>query len=378
MANYVTFTTNQMKKYLLNLYKEYGKKADFSAAFCTMLWGQPGIGKSELVMEFAEELGKITGKEVRVRIISLLLMMPTDLRGIPAKVTDENGEDVARWLSPEIFKLDKSDKVLNILFFDELSAAPQTVQAAAYQITNERHIGEHYLPDNALVIAAGNRVTDQSVAYKMPKALGNRLLHFEVVASVNDWKEWAYEVGIDPRIISFVSWKPDYLNSFDPSNDDVAFATPRSWTNASKILKNMDFETAYPAVAGMVGLGIATEFKAYIKIYMKLPKFADIASGKLTKIPAEAQKSPAMKYALCSMIVSNMKALASGKDSQKDKIAKAENIGKFLLSFKDKEYQALAMGDTYKIMRDVVKEILMTCPSWISMLKETGGLLLDQ
>lgn len=79
--------------------------------------------------------------------------------------------------------MDASDDIVNILFLDEISAAPQSVQAAAYQITLDRVVGEHKLPENCIVIAAGNRTTDKSVAFKMPKALANRLMHIEVEGS---------------------------------------------------------------------------------------------------------------------------------------------------------------------------------------------------
>ena len=50
--------------------------------------------------------------------------------------------------------MDAADNIVNILFLDEISAAPQSVQAAAYQITLDRVVGEHKLPDNCIVIAA--------------------------------------------------------------------------------------------------------------------------------------------------------------------------------------------------------------------------------
>ena len=83
--------------------------------------------------------------------------------------------------------MDESENVLNLLFLDEISAAPPSVQAAAYQITLDRMVGEHRLPENCIVIAAGNRVTDKSVVYNMPKALANRLCHFEVAVDAAAW-----------------------------------------------------------------------------------------------------------------------------------------------------------------------------------------------
>ena len=142
-----------------------------------MRWGAPGLGKSQAVRQIAREIEEKTEKKVNVTDVRLLLFNPIDLRGIPTSNADKT---LAIWLKPQIFDMDPSEKVVNILFLDEISAAPPSVQAAAYQITLDRVVGEHRLPDNCIVICAGNRVTDKSVAYKMPKALANRLLHLEV------------------------------------------------------------------------------------------------------------------------------------------------------------------------------------------------------
>ena len=70
---------------------------------------------------------------------------------------------------------------LTYCFLDELTAALPSVQAAAYQIALDRKLGEHHLPDNTFVIAAGNREEDYSVAYEMPHALKNRFMHIELI-----------------------------------------------------------------------------------------------------------------------------------------------------------------------------------------------------
>ena len=80
-----------------------------------MLWGPPGIGKKVFVTD-----------------VRLLLFNPIDLRGIP---TSNEDKTLAVWLKPKIFQMDESEDIINILFLDEISAAPQSVQAAAYQIT---------------------------------------------------------------------------------------------------------------------------------------------------------------------------------------------------------------------------------------------------
>ena len=124
------------------------------------LWGAPGVGKSDGVRQMADRISAGTGKTVKVIDIRLLLFSPIDLRGVP--MADESRE-FTRWLRPKLFDLDSSEDTINILFLDELSAAPQSIQAAAYQITLDRTVGEHKLPDNTIVMAAGNRTTDRSV-----------------------------------------------------------------------------------------------------------------------------------------------------------------------------------------------------------------------
>ena len=265
-----------------------------------MLWSQPGVGKSSAVKQIGENIAQKTGKTVNVTDVRLLLFNPIDLRGIPVP-DEEAGEKVARWLKPLIFKLNPSKDVVNILFLDEISAAPQSVQAAAYQITLDKKVGEHKLPANTIVIAAGNRVSDHSVAYKMPKALSNRLMHFEVSCDFDNWKKWALEHNIHPLVLGFLSFRGDYLNTFDSSSDALAYATPRSWEMVSNLLNYVsdDINKIYNQIVGLVGSGVAIELRTWSKIYSRLPKVEDIFDGKTKEIPSNASELFALS---CQMV----------------------------------------------------------------------------
>lgn len=263
-----------------------------------MLWGPPGVGKSQAVRQLGKEIEKNTGKSIHVTDVRLLLFNPIDLRGIPTANADKT---LAIWLKPQIFQMDPSDDVINILLLDEISAAPQSVQAAAYQITLDRVVGEHKLPENCIVIAAGNRTTDKSVAFKMPKALANRLLHIEVEGSFNSWKEWAVSCGVNDKVLGFLSFRQQHLMTFESSNDDLAFATPRAWEMVSNILNYVDsnVDKMYYLIAGVIGTGLAIEFRTWAKVYNDLPDITDIFDGKMPKMPTSTDAL----YALCSAMI---------------------------------------------------------------------------
>lgn len=260
-----------------------------------MLWGPPGVGKSQAVRQLGKEIEKNTGKKTHITDVRLLLFNPIDLRGIPTANADKT---LAVWLKPQIFQMDPSENVVNILFLDEISAAPQSVQAAAYQITLDRMVGEHRLPENCIVIAAGNRTTDKSVAFKMPKALANRLLHIEVESSFKSWKEWAVRSGVNDKVVGFLSFRQQHLMNFDSGSDDLAFATPRAWEMVSNILNHVDpdVDRMYSLIAGVIGTGLAIEFRTWAKVYDDLPDIEDIFNGKQPKVPTGTDAM----YALCA------------------------------------------------------------------------------
>lgn len=359
--NYVQIVPNDFINLFMDLYSHDGAIENIPSI---MLWGQPGVGKSQAVKEAATVLGDKLHKKVKVTVASLLLMNPIDLRGIPAKTETDAGELVARWLTPEIFKMDAGDDTINVLFLDEISAAPPSVQAAAYQICLDKRVGEHQLPKNTIVIAAGNRTTDKAVAYKMPKPLGNRLTHFEMVASVEDWKKWAYKNDIDTRIIGFINHDHDYLCRFDPAVEDVAFATPRSWEMVNQYLKLGDVSKYFACIAGTVGLATAQEFKTYTEVYDSLPDFENIANGKEKSCPKKIVSQPDVMFALSTLIASRCSELGRKTDFTKtqektkfDNIV--TNVCRYISTISKNEYKTLIFRDwLHSSTADVVDYIM--------------------
>ena len=326
-----------------------------------MLWGPPGIGKSQAVREIASGIQEETGKEVRVTDVRLLLFNPIDLRGIPTANADKT---LAVWLKPHIFQMDPSEDVINILFMDEISAAPQSVQAAAYQITLDRVVGEHRLPENCIVIAAGNRITDKSVAFKMPKALANRLLHIEVEGGFAQWKKWAIQSGINAKVLGFLSFRQNHLMQFDSSSEDLAFPTPRAWEMVSNLMNGIsdDVNQMYPMIAGVIGTGVAIEFRTWEKVYDSLPSIEDIFDGKNPALP----KNTDAMYALSS----SMTIYARNHKEEMNRIA---NSIRYAMRMPP-DFSVVVLKD-YMYLEKGYKEKLLRIPEFSRWLSDKGCLL---
>lgn len=333
----------------------------FRALPSVMLWGPPGVGKSEAIREVANELGAATGKVVTVTDIRLLLYGPTDLRGIPV-----GSEDRKRtvWLRPQVFEMDDDEGTVNILFLDEISAAPPSVQAAAYQLVLEGAVGEHRLPDNCVVVAAGNRVTDRGVAYRMPKPLANRMLHIEVAPEYASWRRWAVRTGVSDKIIAFLSFRPDRLMDFDAASDELAFASPRSWAKASETLNGTDGDiaAAYPLVCGLVGVGVASELRTWCRVYGQLPDIDDVFSGKARAVP----KGSDALYALTSAMAVHARTLLGDPDAINHSIAYAQKLPADFSVMLLKDYLALTPDSRLALMR---------APGFAKWAARFGGML---
>lgn len=298
---HLELTVAQMVKQLSKAYVSMiHSRAPLNRFPSVMLWGSPGVGKSQGIRQVAAEIAAQTGKRVEITDVRLLLFNPVDLRGIPTANQDKT---LAVWLKPKIFQMDDSEDVVNILFLDEISAAPQSVQAAAYQITLDRTVGEHRLPDNCIVVAAGNRVTDRSVAFTMPKAFANRLCHINIVGDDSSWHNWAVGAGINRIVLGFLTQNPSWLMRFDPSGDHLSFPTPRSWEMVSNILNHVSENVAqvYPLVVGCIGDGAAYELRAWSEVYGKIPAVETVFDGTATDLPLR----PESLMALTSSIVAH-------------------------------------------------------------------------
>lgn len=244
-------TTKELIDVLTQTFSLYIKEDIVDKHPAVFIKGVPGVGKSQAILKIKNNLKTITNKEIVLKDVRLLLYSPLDLNGIP--VPDKEKKK-AIWLTPELFSFENEDAI-NILFLDELTSAPEQIQAAAYQIALDKKLGDHKLPKNTFVVAAGNTNDDYSVTNEMPTALKNRFIHFKIKEDVESWINWALENKIHNYIIEFIKKNPDKLITKEFNTDSNIIVTPRSYeilSNMLNILKGdiKEHETIIKSVLG--------------------------------------------------------------------------------------------------------------------------------
>jgi hypothetical protein len=255
-----------------------------------MLWGPPGVGKSQMIAQIAER------HQVPAIDIRLSQMEPSDLRGIPFRV-DQHVE----WATPAILPNAERHGPAGILFLDEITSAPPAVSAAAYQLILDRRLGEYQVPQKWAIFAAGNRQGDRGVTYSMPAPLANRFSHFEVETHLDDWVAWAYVNGIDERVIAFLRFRPELLFDFDPAHNPVAFPSPRSWEFAHRALLKFhdDPQLLQGTLQACVGPAAGIELAAFVNSIDQMPDLDAICRGEPVPVPSEID----LQYAVAAALV---------------------------------------------------------------------------
>lgn len=278
----------------------------FEAKRPIFLWGPPGIGKSDVVAQITNDLG---GLMIDLRMAQ---MEPTDIRGIP--FFNKNVEKMD-WAPPiDLPDQETADKYpIIVLFLDEMNSAAPAVQAAGYQLILNRRVGKYILPDNVVIVAAGNRESDKGVTYRMPMPLANRFLHVEMRPDFETWQTWAVKNNIHEDVVGYLSFAKIDMYDFDAKSSSRAFATPRSWCFVSDLLKkeqNMDESTLFTLVAGSVGDGLASKFRTHRKFSSQLPQAIDILTGKVTDLKV---KEISAMYSLTVSMCYEMKDMCDNK-----------------------------------------------------------------
>ena len=320
-----------------------------------MLWGAPGVGKSQMVAQIAQNHG------APLIDIRLSQMEPSDLRGIPFRA----GE-LVEWAVPAMLPSAKRHGEQGILFLDEITSAPPSVSAAAYQLILDRRLGEYEVPQGWAIIAAGNRQGDRGVTYSMPAPLANRFSHYEVEVNLDDWVAWAYANGIDERIIGFLRFRQDLLFDFDPSHNPVAFPSPRSWEFSHRALQKFDenHDLLTGALQACVGNAAGIELRAFIDSLDQMPDLDAIINGDDVPAPKEID----LQYAVATALVG--RAIRARDSAEAARVH--GNILNYASKFPQREMGVMMVSDMHR----AIGQDIFTVPEFANWADKIADIML--
>lgn len=254
------------------------------------LTGQPGVGKTEVIKQWVSTLKAFDirpdlaedgddQKPVRFIPIATTTKESVDVSGLMAI---ENG--VTRWSPPAWVP---TDNEACVVFLDEFPQAELPTQLAFQKLIDRDLDGAEVSP-RALFVVAGNRPEDNSGANDIPLHIRNRFAWFEVEADVASWRAWAEQNGVLQVVIDFIAYRPEMLNRFDAKTKSNAYATPRSVTRLSSVLKYANPSKWFLLAASICGTQWAGEFEQFRKLYDTIPSVDEVLANASTfKLPTE-------------------------------------------------------------------------------------------
>ena len=333
-----------------------------------MVWGPPGIGKSETFQQITDSY-IAEGKKAKLIDARLSLWDPTDLKGYPYYNKETNRMSFS---SPDELptEAEAAEYDIIVLFLDELNGAAPATQAAAYQLILNRAIGKYKLPDNVVIAAAGNRETDKGVTYRMPKPLANRFLHYEVRVDFQDWFDWAVVHNQHPDVLGYVTTFKDDLYTFDASSAERSFATPRTWAFISETIRDVDDfteEEVTDMVAAGIGEGIALKFKAHRQVAAQLPNPTDILDGKVKELKTD---NISAKYSLTTALCYELK---DSFDNKKDEMTRFDNFLEFVQN--NFEAEMVVMACTIALGKYAIRPKFNQLKNWKGFIAKYGTLI---
>jgi len=221
-----------------------------------LLLGHPGLGKTTMANELAEEL------KLPLIAIHLAHHLPEEIMG---GLFPDRERGIVRHFKPYWAPTDKPA----FIFLDEINAGVTKLhQSIAYMITLERRVGPYNFHPGTVVMAAGNLEDDDAIVSPLSSALLNRFDNFTLAVSVDDWLKWAKQNNISPDIMTFVAWKRE--GALYKNTGHRAFPTPRSWQRASEVAHINKFEKSITSsfreklFAACIGVAMTKEFFAFV------------------------------------------------------------------------------------------------------------------
>lgn len=256
------------------------------------LLGAPGIGKTAVMEQIAQELG--------IALVSYSMTHHTrqSALGLPFITHKEYGGkvyDVSEYTMSEIIAsvydvMEESGIKEGILFLDEINCVSETLAPSMLQFLQYKVFGRHQVPEGWVIVTAGNPPEYNKSVREFDVVTMDRLKILEVEADYATWREYAKERGMHTAILNFLDMKKDDFYQVETTVRGRSYITARGWEDLSQMLFLYE-EEGIVAEESFVGQYIRNErvvkeFTAYYDLYRKYKddyKVEEILAGTVSE-----------------------------------------------------------------------------------------------
>ncbi len=272
----------QAKEYIKNSVNLYLKKDEFGEYRVPVvrqrpifLLGAPGIGKTAIMEQIAQELG--------IALVSYSMTHHTrqSALGLPF-ITQKNygGQEysVSEYTMSEIIAsiydtMESSGVKEGILFLDEINCVSETLAPSMLQFLQYKVFGRHRVPDGWVIVTAGNPPEYNKSVREFDVVTYDRLKVLEVEPDYRIWKEYALEKRLHNAIVNYLDLKKDHFYYMEMTTKGRSYVTARGWEDLSEILYLYE-EEQMPVEETLVEQylrndKVVKEFTAYYDLYNK-------------------------------------------------------------------------------------------------------------
>ena len=236
----------QAKEQIKNAITAYFTKDEFGnyiipieAQRPVFLMGPPGIGKTAIMQQIAEELG--------VGLVSYSMTHHTrqSALGLPFIVKKTYGGkeyEVSEYTMSEIIAsvydmIEETGLKEGILFLDEINCVSETLAPAMLQFLQYKIFGRHRVPEGWIVVTAGNPPEYNNSVREFDIVTWDRLKRIDCEPIFDVWKEYAYKSGVHAAITTYLDIKKGDFYRIETTVDGKSFVTARGWTDLSDMIK---------------------------------------------------------------------------------------------------------------------------------------------
>ena len=260
------------------------------------LIGAPGIGKTAIMSQVADELG--------IGLVSYSMTHHTrqSALGLPFVVDGSHGSlsyKATEYTMSEIIAsiydyMERTGLERGILFLDEINCVSETLYPSMLQFLQFKTFGRHRVPDNWIVVCAGNPPEYNKSAREFDIVTLDRVRKIDVEPDFGSWKAYALATGVHPSILSFLEIEQDCFYAVESTPTGKRFVSARGWTDLSKTV--VTFEGMGKTVdVGLIGQfvqdeAIAERFAMYYELFSKYRsdyRIATILDGSWTQEVAD-------------------------------------------------------------------------------------------